>query len=90
MARMSTARRNPVAWQNFYKTARWRRLREFQLARDVSCVVPDAHAEGKTFAQDAQLKSIAACRTITQRLNLEEEIHHTASKLRILRFEPRK
>jgi hypothetical protein len=47
-------------------------------------------AEGKTFAQDAQLKSIAACRTIVRRLNLEEEIHHTASKLCILRFEPRK
>ena len=57
-------------------------------ARDVSCVVPDS--EGKTFAQDAQLKSIAACRTIAQRLNLEEDIHHTASELCILRFEPRK
>jgi hypothetical protein len=56
----------------------------------VSCVVPDVHAEGETFAQDAQLKSIAACRTITQRLNLEEEIDHTASELCILRFEPRK
>jgi hypothetical protein len=53
---MATVRGNPVAWQNFYKTARWRRLREFQLARDVSCVVPDVHAKGKTFAQDAQLK----------------------------------
>ena len=56
----------------------------------VACVVPDVHAEGKTFAQDAQLKSITACRTIARRLNLEEEIHHTASKLCILRFEPRK
>jgi hypothetical protein len=39
----------------------------------VACVVPDVHAEGKTFAQDAQLKSIAACRTVARRLNLEEE-----------------
>ena len=56
----------------------------------VACVVSDVHAEGKTFTQDAQLKSIAACRTIARGPNLEEEIHHTASKLCILRFEPRK
>jgi hypothetical protein len=67
-----------------------RHLADLQVARDVSCVVPDVHAEGKTFAQDAQLKSIAACRTIAQRLNLEKEIHHNASELCILRFEPRK
>jgi hypothetical protein len=24
----ATVRRNPVAWENFYKTARWRRLRK--------------------------------------------------------------
>jgi hypothetical protein len=47
-------------------------------------------AEAAFGSQDAQLKSIAACRTIAQRLNLEEEIHHTASELCILRFEPRK
>jgi hypothetical protein len=56
----------------------------------VACVVSDVHAEGKTFAQDAQLKSIAACRTIAQCLNLEHEIHDTASKLCILGFEPLK
>jgi len=33
---------------------------------------------------------IRGCRTIARRLNLEEEIHHIASKLCILRFEPRK
>src|SRR5215831_2105268 len=34
---MATVRGNPVAWQNFYKTARWRRLREFQLAQHPLC-----------------------------------------------------
>jgi len=53
----------------------------------VACVVSDVHAEGKTFTQDAQLKSIAACRTNAQCLNLEHEIHDTASKLCILGFE---
>jgi hypothetical protein len=28
---MAIVRGNPVAWQSFYKTARWQRLREFQL-----------------------------------------------------------
>ena len=56
----------------------------------VACVVSDVHAEGKTFTQDAQLKSIAACRTNAQCLNLEHEIHDTASKLCILGFEPLK
>ena len=34
---MATARGNPVAWENFYKTARWRRLRKFQLAQHPLC-----------------------------------------------------
>src|SRR5262245_45997936 len=39
---------------------------------------------------ECRLKSIAACRTIAQCLNLEHEIHDTASKLCILGFEPLK
>jgi hypothetical protein len=27
----------PVAWENFYKTARWRRLRKFQLMQHPLC-----------------------------------------------------
>jgi 5-methylcytosine-specific restriction endonuclease McrA len=34
---MTSVRRNPVAWESFYKTARWRRLREFQLAQHPLC-----------------------------------------------------
>jgi len=35
--RMATARDNPVAWENFYNTARWRRLRKFQLIQHPLC-----------------------------------------------------
>jgi 5-methylcytosine-specific restriction endonuclease McrA len=28
---------NPVAWENFYKTARWRRLRKHQLKAEPLC-----------------------------------------------------
>src|SRR5215831_13411504 len=34
---MATIRGNPVAWENFYKTARWRRLRKFQLMQHPLC-----------------------------------------------------
>ena len=34
---MATVRGNPVAWENFYKTARWRRLRKFQLMQHPLC-----------------------------------------------------
>jgi 5-methylcytosine-specific restriction endonuclease McrA len=34
---MTSVRGNPVAWESFYKTARWRRLREFQLAQHPLC-----------------------------------------------------
>jgi hypothetical protein len=34
---MATVRGNPVAWENFYKTARWRRLRKFQLIQHPLC-----------------------------------------------------
>src|SRR5215469_917596 len=37
MALVATVRGNPVAWQNFYKTARWRRLRKFQLIQHLLC-----------------------------------------------------
>jgi 5-methylcytosine-specific restriction endonuclease McrA len=30
-------RGNPVAWESFYKTARWRRLRKFQLMQHPLC-----------------------------------------------------
>jgi hypothetical protein len=34
---MATIRGNPVAWQSFYTTARWRRLRKFQLMQHPLC-----------------------------------------------------
>jgi 5-methylcytosine-specific restriction endonuclease McrA len=34
---MATVRGNPIAWENFYKTARWRRLRKFQLMQHPLC-----------------------------------------------------
>jgi 5-methylcytosine-specific restriction endonuclease McrA len=34
---MATVRGNPVAWENFYKTARWQRLRKFQLMQHPLC-----------------------------------------------------
>src|SRR5215813_13436138 len=34
---MATVRGNPVAWENFYKTARWRRLRKLQLIQASRC-----------------------------------------------------
>jgi len=34
---MATLRGNPVAWQSFYTTARWRRLRKFQLMQHPLC-----------------------------------------------------
>src|SRR5215467_12509023 len=34
---MATVRGNPVAWQSFYTTARWRRLRKFQLMQHPLC-----------------------------------------------------
>jgi hypothetical protein len=30
-------RGSPVAWEGFYKTARWRRLRKFQLMQHPLC-----------------------------------------------------
>jgi 5-methylcytosine-specific restriction endonuclease McrA len=36
-ALMATVRGNPVAWADFYKTARWQRLRKLQLARHPLC-----------------------------------------------------
>jgi len=34
---MATVRGNPVAWENFYKTARWQRLRKHQLKAEPLC-----------------------------------------------------
>ena len=34
---MRTIRGNPVEWADFYKTARWRRLRKLQLRRHPLC-----------------------------------------------------
>src|SRR5215471_20632213 len=34
---MAALRGNPVAWQSFYTTARWRRLRKFQLMQHPLC-----------------------------------------------------
>jgi hypothetical protein len=34
---MATIRGNPVAWDDFYKTARWQRLRKFQLIQHPLC-----------------------------------------------------
>jgi hypothetical protein len=35
---MVTVRGNPVAWADFYKTARWKRLRRLQLRERASFV----------------------------------------------------
>jgi hypothetical protein len=39
---MATIRGNPVVWDDFYKTARWRRLRKFQLAKGFALDIPIA------------------------------------------------
>jgi hypothetical protein len=37
MALVTAVRGNPVAWENFYKTARWQRLRKRQLEAEPLC-----------------------------------------------------
>ena len=77
-------------WRRGYGSRRPRSLTKAN-RRTATCRWPDKEkAPARARRGPFKLKSIAACRTIAQCLNLEHEIHDTASKLCILGFEPLK